>query len=129
MYPKYPKNFPNAVVPGDHFTATVTTNGSGSFTLTLSNTTRGWTQSTSQKLRGARLASAEIIAEAPSSNSGVLPLSDFGSVGFTSSSVDGALLASSTRGIDPITMASGGTVKAQPSSISGGAFSVSWKHQ
>jgi hypothetical protein len=38
------------------------------------------------------------------------------------------LLTSSTPHIDPITMSSGSTVKALPSSISSGAFSVAWKH-
>jgi hypothetical protein len=69
-----------------------------------------------------------VIAEAPSSSSGVLPLADFGTVGFGSAKVNGALLTSSTPGLDPITMESGSTVKAQPSSISNGSFSVSWKH-
>src|SRR5690348_2585246 len=35
MYPKFPVNFSNPVAPGDHFTATVATDGRGSFTLTL----------------------------------------------------------------------------------------------
>src|ERR1700753_2797792 len=35
MYPKYPVNLPNTVKPGDQLTASVTTNGSGSFTLTI----------------------------------------------------------------------------------------------
>ena len=39
--------------------ATVTTNGSGSFSLTLANTTRGWTHTTSARLKSARLASAD----------------------------------------------------------------------
>ena len=128
MYPKYPTNYSNPVAPGDHFTATVSTDGRGNFTLTLSNTTRGWTQSVSKKLRGAALASAEIIAEAPSSRSGVLPLANFGSVGFSGSQVNGATLTSSTPGLDPITMQSGSTVKAQPSGMSSGSFSVAWKH-
>jgi peptidase A4-like protein len=128
MYPKYPKTYSNAVSAGDRFTASVTTNGSGSFTLTLSDTTKGWSHTTSARSRQAQLASAEVIAEAPSSSSGVLPLADFGSVGFSSATVDGALLTSSTPGLDPITMKSGSTVKAQPSSISSGGFSVTWMH-
>jgi hypothetical protein len=128
MYPKYPKTYSNPVSAGDRFTASVTTNGRGSFTLTLSDTTKGWSQTTTARSRQARLASAEVIAEAPSSSGGVLPLADFGSVAFSGATVNGALLTSSTPGIDPITMQSGGTVKAQPSSISGGSFSVSWKH-
>src|SRR3954452_1074240 len=110
MYPKYPVNYANPVVPGDHFTSTVSSDGKGNFTLTLSNTTRGWTQSVSKRLRSAKLASAEGIAEAPPSRSGVLPLANFGSVGFSGVQVNGAALTSSTPGIDPITMQSGSTV-------------------
>jgi len=128
MYPKFPVNYSNPVVPGDHFTATVATNGAGNFTLTLSNTTRGWTQSVAKRLKSAKLASAEVIAEAPSSSGGVLPLANFGTVGFSGSTVNGATLTSSTPGLDPITMQSGSTVKAQPSGMSNGSFSVAWKH-
>jgi len=128
MYPKYPTNYSNPVVPGDHFTSTVSTDGRGNFTLTLSNTTRGWTQSVSKKLHAAALASAEIIAEAPSSRSGVLPLANFGTVGFSGAAVNGAALTSTTPGLDPITMQSGSTVKALPSGVSSGSFSVTWKH-
>jgi Peptidase A4 family len=129
MYPKFPVNFPDPVSPNDHFTGTVTTDGRGMFTLTLRNTTKGWTETTSQRLKKARLASAEVIAEAPSSSGGVLPLANFGTVSFSGSTVNGATLTSSTAGIDPITMVtSSGTVKAQPSSISNGSFSVTWKH-
>jgi hypothetical protein len=128
MYPKFPTNYSDTVAPGDHFTASVTTNGSGSFTLTLSNTTRGWTRTTTARLKSAKLASAEVIAEAPSSSGGVLPLADFGTVGFGAATVNGSTLTGSTPGLDPITMASGGTVKAQPSSMGSGSFTVTWKH-
>lgn len=128
MYPKYPVNFSNPVKPGDTLTASVTTNGSGSFTLKISDTTQKWSQTVSAKLKSAKLASAEIIAEAPSSSSGVLPLANFGTVSFSGASANGSLLTTSTPHIDPITMQSGSTVKAQPSSISSGAFSVAWKH-
>ena len=128
MYPKYPVNLRNTVRPGDHLTASVTTNGSGTFTLTISDSTQGWNYSTQQKLKSAKLASAEVIAEAPSSSSGVLPLANFGTVSFSGAGANGSLLTSSTPHIDPITMQSGSTVKAQPGSISGGAFSVTWKH-
>ena len=125
MYPKYPKTYPNPVAPGDRLSSSVTTDGRGSFTLTLTDSTRGWTQTTTARLKSARLASAEIIAEAPSSSGGVLPLADFGTVGFGSATVNGALLTSAT----PITMATGSTVKAQPSGLSNGSFSVAWRHQ
>jgi Peptidase A4 family len=128
MYPKFPVDLGGTVKPGDQLSASVTTNGSGSFTLTINDTTQGWKNSTSARLKSAKLASAEVIAEAPSSSGGVLPLADFGTVSFTGATVNGALLTSSTPGIDAITMQSGSTVKAQPGPISNGSFSVTWKH-
>jgi Peptidase A4 family len=128
MYPKFPVNFSNPVTPGDTMTASVTTNGSGSFTLKISDTSKGWTNTTTARLKSAKLASAEVIAEAPSSSGGVLPLANFGTVNFSGASANGALLTSKTAGIDAITMQSGSTVKAQPSSITSGAFSVAFKH-
>jgi hypothetical protein len=128
MYPKYPVSYARPVSPGDHFSSTVSTTGNGSFTLTLSDTTRGWTESVTKRLTTARLASAEVIAEAPSSSAGVLPLANFGTATFSGATVNGRTLTSSTAGIDAITMQSGTTVKAQPSGISNGGFSVTWKH-
>jgi hypothetical protein len=128
MYPKYPVNYSNTVRPGDHMSASVTTNGSGSFTLTISDSTQGWSRTTTARLKSAKLASAEVIAEAPSSSGGVLPLANFGTVGFTSATVNLSTLTSSTPGLDAITMKSGTTVKAQPGSMSNGSFSVAWKH-
>lgn len=128
MYPKFPVNLSRPVTPGDTMTASVTTDGRGNFTLTISDTTRGWTNTTSARLKSAKLSSAEVIAEAPSSSGGVLPLANFGTASFTAAKANGSLLTSTTPNIDPITMANGSTVKAQPGSISGGAFSVTWKH-
>jgi hypothetical protein len=129
MYPKFPVNFSNPVSPGDTMTASVRATGSGGFTLTISDTTRGWTQSVNARLKSAKLSSAEVIAEAPSGSGGVLPLADFGTVSFSNAKANGNLLTSSTPGIDPITMVtSSGTVKAQPSSISNGNFTDTWHH-
>ena len=129
MYPKYPVTYRNPVSAGDRMSATVTATSGGSFQLTLNDTTKGWTQTTSQRLKSAKLGSAEVIAEAPSGRSGVLPLADFGTAQFGAAKVNGSLLTSSTPGLDPITMASGGTSKALVSSLSGGNFSDTWQHQ
>lgn len=127
MYPKYPTNLSDPVQPGDAMSASVTTNGAGRFTLSISDATQNWTYTTTQRLKSAALASAEVIAEAPSSRSGVLPLADFGTVSFANATANGVSLASLNP--DPITMVSGSTVKAQPSSISSsGSFSVTWQH-
>jgi hypothetical protein len=128
MYPKFPVNLSGTVRPGDHLSASVTTDGSGRFTLTITDSTQGWTNTTNARLKSAKLASAEVIAEAPSSSGGVLPLANFGTVSFSGAKANGSLLTSSTPHLDPITMQSGSTVKAQPSSISNGSFSVTWKH-
>lgn len=125
MYPSAPVNFTNPVSPGDQFTASVTYNGGSSFTLKLSDTTRGWSQTVNQSLSGAARASAEVIVEAPSSVSGVLPLADFGTVNFSGSSVNGSPLSSFNP--TEITMVSrSGTQEDSVSALNGGSFSVTW---
>jgi hypothetical protein len=129
MYPKFPVNLSNPVSPGDSFTAEVKYNGGSSFTLTISDTTRGWTFSTNQTSRKARRGSAEWIAEAPSSSGGVLPLANFGTVSFSNCTANGASISSNPNP-DEIVMQSGSTVKAQPSGLGSGgsSFSVTWHH-
>lgn len=128
MYPKFPVNYSNPVVPGDSMSASVVYLGSNQYKLTLSDTTQGWTQTTTQTSTTATRGSAEVIAEAPSSITGVLPLTDFGTVNFS-----GARLSpNSLAGANPITMeTSSGTVKAKPSAAnkSTGSFSVTWYHK
>lgn len=130
MYPKAPVYFSNPVRPGDKSTSTVSTNGSGgsgAFTLVLTDSTAGWTQTVGARLKSAKPASAEAIAEAPSSSGGVLPLTNFGSVGFSSVTADGQPIGNFNPDEIVMTNSSGG-VKAQPSSLSGGtSFSVAWK--
>ena len=128
MFPAFPVNFPNPVHPGDHFTGSVTFAGGGSFTLTLKDTTAGWSHTVHKTLSSAKRSSAEVIAEAPSSSSGVLPLADFGTVHFSSASVNGSSLGS-THPVK-ITMVNGsGRAKDSVSALSGGtAFSAKWLH-
>jgi len=47
------------------------------FTATITDVTKGWTYTTTATVSGAKETSAEWIAEAPSSNIGILPLADF----------------------------------------------------
>ena len=126
MYPAYPVNYSNTVRPGDHFTATVSYLGSNRYQLVLKDSTRGWTKTTTKTQSGLSRASAEIIAEAPYSN-GVLPLSDFGKVNFTGSTVNGSALGNTTYdSIDIVD--SSGTTQASASSLSGGtSFAITWK--
>jgi hypothetical protein len=126
MYPAYPVNYSNPVSPGDHFTATVSRSGT-KYTLTLSDTTKGWTKTTTKTQSGLSNASAEVIAEAPSSNTGVLPLANFGTASFTGATANGQAIGNYSP--DKIDMVSGRTTKATTSSLSGGEnFSVSFDH-
>jgi hypothetical protein len=130
MYPKFPVNYSNPIAPGDSMSASVAYAGSGSFRLALTDHTKGWSHTVTARLKSAKRGSAEVIAEAPSSSGGVLPLADFQHVGFTAAAVNGSVLTPSTPGIDPITMVtSNGTVRAKPSSISNGSFTDTWYHQ
>lgn len=129
MYPAYPVNLSGTVRPGDSMTAEVKYNGSNSYTLSIKNNTRGWTYSTNKTSSSAARGSAEWIAEAPSSNSGVLPLANFGTVNFSSCTANGVSISSNPNP-DAIVMQSGSTVKAQPSGLGSGgsSFSVTWHH-
>jgi hypothetical protein len=120
IFPAAPVFFNNPVEPGDAMTATVTANGGGSFTLTLRDTTGDWTQTTDQTVQGAPLSSAEVIAEAPSSQS-VLPLADF-----ADAEVNGQPIGNDNP--TALTMvSSGGTTEATPSALAGGdGFTVTW---
>jgi peptidase A4-like protein len=126
VFPFAPVFYNNPVRPGDAMSASVVSDGGDAFTLTLSDTTEHWTQATKANSPGATLGSAEIIAEAPSEGDSVLPLGDFGTVGFTSATVNRDALGSE-GGLNAITMASQAGTLATPSSLSDGtAFSVAW---
>jgi hypothetical protein len=126
MYPKASVQYSNPVSAGDSLSASVTSLGSGYFRLTLKDSTKAWSRTTTLRLKSAKLGSAEVIAEAPSGG-GVLPLADFGTVDFSGADANGLPFTASTPGLEPITMVtSGGTREAAPSGISAGAFLDTW---
>lgn len=126
MYPGGPVEVSGAVSPGDAMHASVSYSGSGQFSLTIGDRTRGWSHTFGTHLDNPALASAEVIAEAPSDANGVLPLSNFGSAAFSGASANGVALGSFHP--DPITMANAGTTKAEPGPLSGtGDFTVTWR--
>jgi hypothetical protein len=126
MYPAYPVDYSNPVSPGDSMSASVTFSGSDTYTLVLKDTTKGWTQTQVIDESGLDRSSAEVITEAPSSESGVLPLADFGTVNYSVSTANGTSLGSQ----DPteiIMIDSRGRDKDSTSSINGsGGFSNTW---
>jgi peptidase A4-like protein len=124
-----------AVHPGDSMSGAVSYADNNTFTLTLSDKTTGKTFTVSRRMANALRQSAEWIAEAPSSWTGVLPLANFGAMNFTNSTatVNGhtGTITDSVWQSDPLTMvAAGGQPKAllTPLSADGGSFGVSWQH-
>ena len=96
MFPDYEVPISGLYVnPGNIMTATVTTDGFGDFTLTITNDTTGYYYTTNQFSDAAEDYSAEVIAEAPSTGGGIeYSLADFGTVNFTGCAIDGASVSS-----------------------------------
>jgi Peptidase A4 family len=127
FYPAYPVNYSNTVRPGDHFSASVTYSA-GTYTLVLSDATQGWSHTTKGTAPSGLNASAEVIAEAPSSNRGVLPLANFGTMTFTNATVNGAALGTVPTP-QKITMVGRNYTKAAVSDLTSNTnFSVTWQH-
>ena len=129
MYPAFPVNYSDTVQAGDSFSAEVSAS-SHTFTLTITDHTQGWSHTVSKSSRKAKKGSAEWIAEAPSSSGGVLPLTNFGTVSFSSCTANGVSISSNPNPDEIVMVTSGGTVKAQPSGLGSGgtSFSVTWHH-
>jgi peptidase A4-like protein len=117
---------------GDSISASVVRSGT-SYTLKVTDSTHTANSfSTTQTCSSCANSSAEWIAEAPSSSSGVEPLSHFSTFTLSGATVK----EGSTSGVissftdDEITMVdSSGHVEAQPSALnsSGNGFSVTWE--
>ncbi|MGA2211275.1 MAG: G1 family glutamic endopeptidase [Acidimicrobiales bacterium] len=111
MYPKSPKYYSKPIAAGDAITASVT-EAKQKFTLTISDTTKGWTETVTKKLKTAKEVSAEAVIEAP----GGFPA--ISSVDFTNVLFNGQDLSS----FNPVASESdtGGTTIYGPTSISDG---------
>ncbi len=126
MYPAYPVNFSNPVSPGDAMSASVTFSGTQTYTLVLKDSTKGWTQTITKNQTGLARSSAEVITEAPSSNSGVLPLANFGTVNYSVSTANGSSLGTQNP-VQIIMVNNSGQDKDTTSAINGsGGFSNTW---
>ncbi len=130
-YELYPKRtvLIGSIASSDSITASVSY-ASGRFTLALSDPASSLAFSTTVRVASAARSSAEVIAEAPSSNHGprgALGLADFGTINFGGAAVNGGTLASAAP--DELIMEKSGIVEATPAdSLSGGAFAVTWEH-
>jgi Peptidase A4 family len=98
MFPAAPVFFRNPVRAGDHMSASVTFGGAGrGYALVLRDSTRRWTQTIIKHQGGLARSSAEVITEAPATvdqngNVRILPLADFGRIGYAGGRVNGTLL-------------------------------------
>ena len=115
MYPALPVYFSNSVSAGDAIAASVTYAG-GTFTLKISDTTQGWTQTVQKALAGAQRGSAEAVIEAP----GGYP--QISSVKFTHVLLNGADL--STFSPVKLRTGSGGTVYVPGAIVNGTNFTI-----
>ena len=126
MYPANPVYYTSIVRPGDAISASVTFSGTETYTLVLKDSTQGWTQTVTKNETGLARSSAEVITEAPSSGSGVLPLADFGTIRYGSSTANGTSLASHSP-TEIIMVDNSGADKDSTSTINGsGGFSNTW---
>ncbi len=127
--------------PGNTMVVYVNYTGSNSFSATVKDLSTGQSFSSTADVAGAARSSAEWIAEAPSSSSGILPLADFGTVQFGQdyTNVAGSNYASNSTftgaigefpHIYQINMVTNfGGLKASTSALSsdGTSFTVTWK--
>ena len=125
MYPASEVPIPSMIIsPGDVMTGTVTSTGGGSFTLALFDATTGSSFTKTSSSASAQRYSAEVVAEAPSSGSTVLPLANFGTAHFTDCAFNGKPI--SAFAYNQIDLASGSTTLAATSALGadGASFSV-----
>jgi hypothetical protein len=115
MYPAAPHYFSNPISAGDSFTASITSEGGGTYKLSISDTTKGWTHSETKTLDSAENASAEAILEGPGGYPGFPD-----GISFTNITVNGHPLSY----YSPTKLTSGGFV---PGPLSGGNFTITHK--
>ena len=126
MLPGPAVDVPMTIAPGDSVTASVAADGGGTFTLSLRDTTNGQRFETRQVDAAAKLSSAEVVAEAPSSTDGLLPLADFRAARFTDARVNGRPLGAFVW--SRVNMTTGASRQATASALSAGgsSFTVVW---
>jgi len=132
MYPGPSENYTNTVKAGDQFSASVTWDGGDNFTLSITDHTQDWTETTEQSLGSTPArSSAEVIAEAPccTGSGGILPLTDFGTVSFTSSLANGEAIGTSSLEPEEINMVdNSGNLKDECSGLTDSEnFTCTWE--
>lgn len=80
MYPALPVYWKDPVSEGDHITASVVSNGGGSYTLTLTDDTKGWSEHATQQNPNVRNVEAEAVIESPTQSYPISSRTDFSGV-------------------------------------------------
>lgn len=127
--PSVSVNYSSPVKAGDHFNASVTYEGNNEFSLSIADTTEGWSHTAVRSLAGAARSTAEIIIEAPccTSGGGILPLADFGTMSFTGSDANGAAIGDAGGLTEIIMRDKAGRDKDSISALSAGtSFTATW---
>jgi hypothetical protein len=122
MNPQAPVYYSNPISPGDAFHASVTRSGAN-YTMTLTDNTKGWTQTNTRMWSTVNHISAEAILEAPGSKS-----VRFTSFTFAAVTINGQPLAAT----NPVALdaTNGGFVETHTGPISGGnSFAVTYEHE
>lgn len=121
MFPQAPVYYDDPVRAGDTVRASVTTDGGGDYTLTISDTTQGWTETTPGSYPGEN-ASAEAILESPTA-----AYPNFGHVDFTNFTINGQ----SASAFDPVALdaSNANGFEDHTGVLSGGSFSVTYEQE
>jgi len=127
MYPADSIYFTETVKAGDTMTSSVTTNGSGSFTLVLADPTQGWTKTYTKTLTSAALSSAEVIIEAIGSQA-IPPVPDFGSIKFSDVTANGEDFADEGT-LQTTNLERNGTLLTEDGALDGTSFGATWLHK
>jgi Peptidase A4 family len=120
-------NYGGTVKAGDVITASTVNLGNNKYQVTVTDQTEGWSvDPTKTGCNGGTEATAEVITETPEIGSGLASLPDFGTVKYTSATINNAALASANP--SKVIMARSGVIMDQTSAITGGnAFTNTWK--
>ncbi|MGC9260506.1 MAG: G1 family glutamic endopeptidase [Phycisphaerae bacterium] len=129
MYPSDAYEIPLNITAGNAITASVSYVGNNKYDLLIDDLSTHRSYSTVQVSAAGQRSSAEWIAEAPSSSSGVLPLANFGTVTFSNAAatMDGSAGSISSFSAVAINLVSSSRLKATTSALNsaGTSFSVS----
>jgi Peptidase A4 family len=92
----YPANsvqvYDAPVSAGDQMSSSIVAQGHGRYLMVLTDWTKRWTVRNPAMLPSGQNASAEIVAEAVTSGTDITTLPDFGAIGFTNATINGASL-------------------------------------